>query len=291
MSVEAPVAVRLALPKGRMEDGVLKLLREAGVDVHSGARGYRPTVSLPGFEAKVLKPQNIIEMLHFASRDVGFAGADWVSELNANLVELLDTRLDPVRIVAAAPKSLLQADGTLPARPLLVASEYEQLTQRWIAERELDATCVRSFGATEVFPPEDADCIVDNTATGSTLAANDLAIVDELMRSSTRFYASPAAMEDAGKRSAIEDLVLVLRAVLEARKRVMLELNAPKEHLEAIVTLLPCMRQPTIAPLHHDAGYSIRAAVPRDVLAQLIPQIKAAGGSDLVVTGLAQIVP
>src|SRR5947209_9939143 len=140
MSTFVPRAVpfRLGLPKGRMEQGVLTLLADAGIRVRPSARGYRPDVSLPGAEAKMLKPQNIVEMLALGSRDVGFAGADWVAELEADVVELLDTGLDPVQLVAAASKTLL-VDGRLPARHLVVASEYERLAQRWIAQRRLSA--------------------------------------------------------------------------------------------------------------------------------------------------------
>src|ERR1051325_6197187 len=130
------VPLRLGLPKGRMEQGVLTLLADAGIRVRPSARGYRPDVSLPGAEAKMLKPQNIVEMLAQGSRDVGFAGADWVAELGARLVELVDTDMDPVRLVAAAPEALLDGSGTLPAgRAYVVASEYERLTRAWIAAR------------------------------------------------------------------------------------------------------------------------------------------------------------
>src|SRR5437899_6566321 len=157
--------LRLGLPKGRMEQGVLTLLGDAGIRIRPGARGYRPDVSLPDTEAKTLKPQNIVEMLALGSRDVGFAGADWVAELEANVIELLDTGLDPVQVVAAASKTRLD-DGRLPTRHLLVASEYERLAQRWIAQRRLPAECVRAYGATEVFPPRGPDAIVDTPAHG-----------------------------------------------------------------------------------------------------------------------------
>ncbi len=283
-------AVRFALPKGRMKDGVFALLSEAGIQVQVGARGYRPTLSIPGFDTKVLKPQNIVEMLHAGSRDLGFAGADWVREKGAELVELLDTGLDPVQVVAAAPETLLQ-NGKLPKRPLVIASEYERLTREWIAAEGLDATCVRSYGATEVFPPEDADCIVDNTATGSTLRANQLAIVGVVMHSSTRLYANPKALENPVKKEAIDRFARVIGAVLEARKRVMLELNVDSGALEAVIGLLPSMGAPTVAPLHGDSGYAVKAAVPRNDLPSLIPDLKAAGGTDIVVTSLSQIVP
>ncbi len=287
---EAATVVRLALPKGRMQEGVLRLLADAGIRLTFDRRGYRPTLSLPGFEAKLLKPQNIVEMLHMGSRDLGFAGADWVAEKHAELVELLDTGLDPVRIVAAAGAAFLE-DGRPPARSFVIATEYERLTRAWLEARGYDARIVRSYGATEVFPPEDADMIVDNTATGATLKANGLIVFDELMRSSTRLYAHPTALEDAARRDVIEHFVLLLRSVLSARERVMLEVNVNAADLERVVEILPCMREPTIAPLHHEAGFAVKAAVPRRDLPQLIRAIKERGGSDIVVVELAQIVP
>ncbi len=283
-------SVRFAIPKGRMQEGVLQLLREAGISISASSRNYRPTISLDGFELKVLKPRAIVEMLDSGSRDCGFAGADWVAEEGADIVELLDTGLDTVRLVAAAPESVLEGND-LPARPLIVASEYSALTERWIRERGLDASLLRSYGATEVLPPEDADCIVDNTATGSTLTANNLTIIDELMVSSTRLYASQRAMECPQKREMIEQLVLIVRAVLEARTRVMVEVNVSSECLDAVIETLPCMREPTISRLRSESGFAIKAAVPRAEMARVIPAIRRNGGTDIVVTTPEQIVP
>ena len=280
--------IQLALPKGRMQAGVLKLLAGAGIEVRIGSRDYRPTLSLAGYSVKMLRPQNIVEMLHIGSRDVGFAGADWVAELDADGVELLDTGLDPVSIVAAAPPDIVAAADGGGIR--LIASEYKRLTLGWIEQKGYDAGFIRSYGATEVFPPEDADCIVDNTATGDTLRANGLTIFDELMRSSTRLYASKRAFADNRKRPALERLVLLLRSVLEARRRVMVEVNVGPDDLEAVIEVLPCMREPTIANLHGNAGFAIKAAVPRELLASVIPEIRARGGTDIVVSELAQIV-
>ncbi|MFO0723022.1 MAG: ATP phosphoribosyltransferase [Myxococcota bacterium] len=288
--VDALGTLKLGLPKGRMQEGVFQLLHEAGVSVKVGARGYRPTLPVRWLEAKILKPQNIVEMLEAGSRDVGFAGADWVDELGAHLVELLDTGLDPVRLVAAAPSELVQASWP-PKRRIVVASEYERLTRAWIEKKGLDASFLRSYGATEVFPPEDADCIVDNAATGSTLKANQLEIVDELMLSSTRLYANKAAYHDPTRRPLIDRLVLLVRSVLEARRRVMVELNVAADRLEAVVRVLPAMREPTISPLHGGQGYAVKVAVQRSELPDLIPEIKNQGGSDIVVSVLSQIVP
>ncbi len=290
MSAPDP-SLRLALPKGRMQKGVFDLMSDAGLAVKvSSARGYRPSVPLAEVACKILKPQDIVLMLHRGSRDLGFAGHDWVVERGVGLVEVLDTGMDPVRIVAATPTVSL-VGGAMPARPLVVASEYETLTRRWIEARGHGDTFVRCHGATEVFPPEDADVIVDNTATGSTLAANGLTITDTLLTSSTRLYANPAAMDDPVRRDTIEHIALLLRSVLDARRRVMVEVNCGADGLEALIAVMPAMRQPTVNRLHGDAGYAVKAAVPRQDLPRLIPRIKAAGGTDIVVSTLAQIVP
>lgn len=285
-----PSTLHLAIPKGRIQTGVIDLLGAAGLGLRSGPRGYRPVPSVPGYEVKLLKPQTIVEMLAAGSRDVGFTGADWVAETDADLIELFDTGLDPVQMVVAAPESAL-VDGNLPQRPLVIASEYPHLTKRWIAQRGLDATFVRSYGATEVFPPEDADVIVDITATGETLAANGLVIVEEILHSSTRLYASAIAMDSPDKKIAIEALVLGVRSVIEARTRAMVELNVAEDELELVIGILPCMREPTIAYLHGGAALSVKAAVPRVELARLIPTLKERGATDIVVTQLEQIVP
>ena len=280
--------VQLGLPKGRMVTGCSASWGH-GCPVRTTARNYRASIALRGFEAKVLKPQGIVEMLHAGRRDLGFAGADWVQELGVDLVELLDTGLDRVRIVAAAPEALLE-EGRLPNRPLVIASEYARITQAWIDRKGLDGTFVRSWGATEVLPPEDADCIVDNTATGSTLIANRLEIIDTLMTSSTRLYANPRALEDPARRSLIE-LCLVLRSVIEARARVMVEFNVPRDALDAVLRSVPCMREPTIASLYRSGDFAVKIAVLRSELADLIPDLKRLGATDVVVARLDQIVP
>jgi ATP phosphoribosyltransferase len=282
--------IRFAIPKGRMYDGVAKLMGEAGINTQTSSRDYRPSISLHGYDVKILKPRAIIEMLNIGARDLGFAGADWVSEDSADLVELLDTGLDRVRLVAAVPERSNE-DELLNRPGAVVASEYVNITQRWIDERGYNAKLIRSYGATEVLPPEDADCIIDNTATGSTLDANNLRIIDELMISTTRVYASKDAMKNPAKREQIERFVLLVRSVLEARKRVMLELNVSSENLEKVIEVLPCMRQPTVAPMHNSNGFAVKVAVLRKQLTEVIPLIKARGGSDIIVTQPGQIVP
>ncbi len=281
--------IRVGLPKGHIQENVLELLRDANIEIDRHHRNYRPSFSMTGFEAKILKPQSVAKMVAAGSRDVGFTGADWVEELEADVVEVLDTELDPVRLVAAAPADMVQDGDGLPEN-LVVATEYERLTERWLANTGRSGTVIQSYGATEVFPPEDADVIVDVSQTGRTLAANDLVVVDELITSSTRLYANPDAWNDPVKRDEIDRFALLLQSVLDGRRRVMLEVNVDANQLEDVIEAVPAMRKPTVAPLHNEDGYAVKAAVPKDDVTSLVPDIKRAGGTDIVVTDLAQIV-
>ncbi|MDD3980971.1 MAG: ATP phosphoribosyltransferase [Spirochaetia bacterium] len=303
--------LRVGLPKGRMQSKVMQLLADAGLPVSIDEREYRPRLGNGSnlktqagqlsYETKLLKPQNIVEMLSSGSRDVGFAGADWVRELKADLVELLDTGMDPVSVVVAAPAGLAEQIGEIGAprvswskvcgRSPIVASEYETIARQWMAEKLADAVFIRSYGATEVFPPEDADIIIDNCATGSTLKANGLVIMETVMKSSTRLYASRQAIENPAKKEAAEALVLILRSVMEARRRVMLEMNVEESKLEDLIAILPCLRSPTLSPLEGGKAYAVRVAAPKDQLAALIPEIKRRGGTDILVIQLSQLVP
>lgn len=283
-----PMPIRLALPKGRMYAAVVALLAEAGFRVASNGRNYRPVCSDDRFELKIFKPQNIVRMVELCGHDLAFAGHDWVVELGARVVELLDTGLDPVRVVAAAPRAVAAA-GALRTRRLVVASEYERLSREYLDREGFDYIFVRSFGATEVFPPEDADLIVDNTATGRTLAENDLVELAELLRSSTRLIAHPEVLEGERGR-AVEEFRMLLGAVLDARRRVMVEMNVGPGELAALLRVLPCMRQPTVSPLSGDAGFSVKAAVPREQVVRLIPLLKSAGATDILEYPFSKVV-
>lgn len=280
--------IKLALPKGRMYEAVSRLLADAGFRILTNGRSYRPLCSDDRFELKILKPQNIVTMVGLGSHDVAFAGHDWVVELEAEVVELLDTELDPVRLVAAAPRE--RADvAALRARRIVVASEYERISRRYLDAGGFDYLLLRSYGATEVFPHEDADMIVDNTATGRTLAENGLVELDTLLTSSTRLIANPSALRGAKQRD-LDELVMLLRAVLDARRRVMLEMNVAPESLDAVLRVLPCMRVPTVQELRGDAGFAVKAAVPREGVARLLPVLKAAGACDILEVTFSKVV-
>ncbi|MGQ9560137.1 MAG: ATP phosphoribosyltransferase [Candidatus Oleimicrobiaceae bacterium] len=280
--------VKMVIPKGRIHNGVVQLLSDAGFVLRENDRHYVPTVNDPELQVKIMKPQNIAQLVELGSHDCGFTGRDWIVETGAEVEELLDLQLDPVNIVAAVP---VQVDtAALRKRRLVVASEYERISRRFLAEQAYDFILLRTYGATEAFPPEDADMIIDNTATGQTLREHGLRIVATIMESSTRFIANRQAMRDGRKREKIQELMMLFTAVLNARDRVMLEMNVPAEHLEAVVRMLPCMRAPTVSQLYGEQGYAVKAAVRRAEIIHLIPALKKMGATDILECELKKVI-
>ncbi len=285
--------LKMTLPTGRIQEKVLKLLEQIGVTFQATSRSYRPTCSDSAVQAKFLKAQNIPGLVALGRHDCGFTGFDWITEQEADVVEILDLEFDPVKIVVAVPEHLVELvenNGRNAERQLIIASEYRKLTADYIKRKGLNAVYVQAFGATEALPPEDADIIIDNTATGTTLRANRLVIVEEIMRSTTRFICNKKAYEDPAKRQKLEEMKMLMQSSVQAKSKVLLEMNVSNENFQRVVSAVPCMRAPTVMQLHNGDGYAIKIAVPAKDVPQLIPRLVALGATDILEYRLEKIV-
>ena len=282
--------LRILIPKGRIYENVSRLFADAGYPIALADRTYRPSMGdALWLSAKIMKPQNVGELLELGSHDAGFTGIDWIQESGADVEEIMDLGFDKVQVVAAIPAGI--DEKALKSRKINVATEYINLAERWLQSGGWQYRLLRTYGATEVFPPDDADMMIDNTSSGQTLKDNGLKIIDSLMESSTRFVASKEAMANREKRSRIDELAMLFRAVMEGRSRVMLEMNIPKDKFEDIVATLPAMRSPTVAPLFGDDGYGVKIAVKKNEVSGIILNLKKAGATDIVEYELRKVVP
>jgi len=278
----------LLVPKGRIFDKVAGLLTEAGFPVALTERTYRPSMGADWIDAKIMKPQNVAELLELGSHDAGFTGIDWVKESGADVAEVMDLGFDKVKIVAAVPQE--SSDEYLRGKKLVVATEYVNLAKSWLGKSGYQYRILRTYGATEVFPPDDADMIIDNTSSGQTLKDNGLKIIGTVLESSTRFVASHAALADPDKRNRVEELAMLFHAVLNGRDKVMLEMNIPRDRFETMINSLPAMRSPTVAPLFGDSGYAVKIAVKKHEVPDIIPRLKKLGALDIVEYDLRKVV-
>lgn len=196
----------------------------------------------------------------------------------------MDLGFDPVRIVAAIPDTV-DYDALL-KKPVTIATEYQTLSAKWVQEKKIQGTLFRTWGTSEGFVQDNKDSIaqilIDNTSTGSSLRANHLKIVDTLMESSTRMYASKEAMANPAKKQKIMELKMLFQTVLDARNRVMLEMNVAEDKFESLVKGLPSMRSPTVSPLFGGNGYAIKIAVKKSDVPTLLPKLQSLGATDIV---------
>ncbi|MFH1306557.1 MAG: ATP phosphoribosyltransferase [Candidatus Micrarchaeota archaeon] len=273
------------MPKGRLYNEVILLLKDAGFNLSGNSRNYRPTINDPKIEVKILKSQNIPKLVELGSQDIAFTGYDWVVEQNADVQELMDLGFNPVKLVACAKEGF---DFKKPN--LRVASEYESLSRSFMQKINPNFIFIKSFGATEVFIPEDADIIVDNSSSGATLKENDLQVMSTVLTSSTRLIANKKSLKDKFKKKKIGEFVLLLKSALEGRERVLIEMNVPKEKLKQIIPSLPCMKSPTISKLYSGGGYAIKIAVKKQEVNLLIPLLKEKGATDILVFSLQKVV-
>lgn len=287
--------LKILLAKGRIYESVYALLNDVGISIHLPDRTYFPLTNQKDLAFQVVKPQIASVLLAADKADVGFSGKDWVYEngVQDKLEEVMDLGFDGVKIVAAVPETA-DYDSIL-KKKVTIATEYQNLSRQWVESKHLDGTVFRTWGTSEGFvqdaPDSIAQILIDNTSTGSSLKANRLKVVDVLMESSTRMYASKNAMADPEKKRKIMELKMLFEAVLDARDRVMLEMNVAKENLDTLVKEIPAMRSPTVSPLFGGNGYAVKIAVKKSEVPVLLPKLKSLGASDILEYQLRKVMP
>ncbi len=278
--------LKILLAKGRIYESVYELLNDVGISIHLPERTYFPSTNQADLAFQVVKPQITSILLAQNKADLGFSGKDWVfeNEVQDNVVEIMNLGFDPVKIVAAIPDS--KDFDKLLSEPLTIATEYQTLSKKWLGDKKIDGTIFRTWGTSEGFVQDNEDALaqilIDNTSTGSSLKANRLKIVDTLMESSTRMYASKSAWENPEKKQKILELKMLFEAVLAARSRVMLEMNVSKANFENLINGIPSMKSPTVSPLFGDNGYAVKIAVKKSEIPNLLPKLQALGATDIL---------
>ena len=278
--------LKILLAKGRIYESVYELLSDVGISIHLPDRTYFPTTNQEDLAFQVVKPQIVSLLLANNKADMGFSGKDWVYENGCqdDVVKIMDLGFDPVRIVAAIPEA--RDFDKLLKSPVTIATEYQALSRKWVEDKKIDGTIFRTWGTSEGFVQDNEDSIaqilIDNTSTGSSLKANRLKIVDTLMESSTRMYASKTAMADPAKKQKIMELKMLFETVLNARSRVMLEMNCAEDKFDTLIKGIPSMKSPTVSPLFGGNGYAIKIAVKKSEVPTLLPKLQSLGATDIV---------
>jgi ATP phosphoribosyltransferase len=290
--------LKLVIPKGSLEVQTLRLFEEADLRVRRGSdRDYHGAIDDERIErVSILRPQEIPLYVQDGLFDLGITGQDWIAETGAD-VAVLTTLTYAKTGTGHGTKVVLAVPNEHPANSAKeippgtrISTEFVELTKRAFADLGIDVKVSWSFGATEAKVPEIVDAIVDVTETGSTLRAHGMKIIQTLLTSDPVLVANREAAADPAKRAAMDDIVTLLRGAIEAEGRALIKLNVTQEHLDAVLAVVPSMKAPTVSPLA-EGGFAIETVVDKRGVNRLIPQLKAAGGSDILELPISKIVP
>ena len=286
--------LRFAIPNGSLQQGTVDLFSKAGYNMVVRERSYFPTVDDDEIECMLVRPQEQPRYVQDGIIDAGITGYDWIMETRANVIEVAEMVYSkvsrrPTRWVFVVPndspvKTVKDLEGKR------IATELTNLTRDYLDKQGVTALVEYSFGATEVKPGLLCDAIVDATETGSSLRANNLRIIDTLVESTPRLIASPQAWEDPWKRQKIEDVALMLNAVMAAEGKVWLSLNTRAEDLDAVIELLPALDKPTVSSLSDPEWREVTTIVDEDLVRVIVPKLKRAGAHGIVEYPLNKII-
>src|SRR5437660_1979111 len=291
--MSSPV-LKLGVPAGSLQEATGELFRKAGYKITFASRSYYPQIDDPEITCTLIRAQEMPRYVQDGSLDCGLTGHDWILENDAKVVELGELIFSkvsrrPVRWVLAVPNdSPVQNIRDLQGKR--VATEVVNLTRRWLAQHGVEAQVEFSWGATEAKPPKLADAIVEVTETGSSLRANNLRIVTELLQSTTRFVTNQRAYADPWKKQKMDDLVLMLQGAMAAEGKVGLMMNVRRADLPAVLNILPALQTPTISSLSDPEWVDVNTILDENNVRQIVPLLKQAGARGTVEDPLSMII-
>jgi ATP phosphoribosyltransferase len=287
--------LKLGLPAGSLQNTTLDMFKKAGYNIHIGDRSYYPYIDDEEIECVLMRAQEIPKYVEDRVLDVGLTGKDWITETEADVVELADLNyskrgLRPVRLVLAVPQdSPFQKAEDLEGKR--IATELVETTRRYFAEKGVAVSVYFSWGATEVKPPLLADAIAELTETGRSLKANNLKVIETLLVSTPRVIMNHESANDAWKLKKVENMITLLKGALLAEQKVMLKMNVHSENLPKVIDLLPALRRPTISNLCADNWVAVESVVDEKVVRNLICELKEAGAEGILEFPMNKIIP
>lgn len=286
--------IKIGLPKGSLQESTFDLFRRAGFQVSVSSRSYFPRIDDPEIEAVMFRAQEMSRYVEDGVIDMGLTGHDWICENGSDVVEVCELTYSkatsrPARWVLAVPnESPVQKPQDLAGG--IIATELVNVTKKYFEKLGVDVKVEFSWGATEV-KARMLDGIVEVTETGSSLVANNLRIVDEMLSSTTRLIANKTAWEDDFKREKIEAVALLLQGAIAGREKVGLKMNLPKAQLDAVSKLLPAEKSPTVSHLTDEKFVALEVILEERDARDLVPKLKKAGASGIFTYPLLKVIP
>ena len=287
--------LKLGIPKGSLENATIELFKKSGWKISISSRSYFPSVDDDELRCTLVRAQEMSRFVEMGTLDAGLTGKDWILENNSNVVVVQDLVYSKISTVSARWVLVVAEDS--PIRTLKdlegkkIFTELVNFTKRYFAERKIKVDVEFSWGATEGKVIEGlADAIVEVTETGSTLRANGLRIVEELMRTNTQLIANKDSYQDPWKREKIEQISLLLQGALRAEGMVGLKMNVAANDLKGVMEILPSITAPTVSHLFESDWFAVETIISEKVVRELIPQLQKRGAVGIIEYPLNKVI-
>jgi ATP phosphoribosyltransferase len=287
--------LKLGIPKGSLESATIDLFKKSGWKITVSSRSYFPVIDDDEIRCTLVRAQEMSRFVETGTLDAGLTGRDWVLENGSDVMVVQDliyskTSLSRARwVLVVAEDSPIRTLKDLDGKKIF--TELVNFTKRYFAERSIRVDVEFSWGATEGKVIEGlCDAVVEVTETGSTLRANGLRIVEELMQTNTQFIVNKESYRDPWKREKIEQISLLLRAALQAEGMVGLKMNVPANDLKAVMEILPSITSPTIAHLFESDWFSVETMISQKIVREIIPKLQKRGAVGIIEYPLNKVI-
>ncbi len=279
--------LKLGIPKGSLESNTIKLFKRAGWSITYDSRSYFPDIDDEDISCALVRAQEMSRYVDDGTLDLGLTGKDWILENESDVVVVQDLVYSKASTRQARWVLVVREDSPIKTIEDIsgkrISTELVNVTRNYLKERGIDAHLEFSWGATEAKVVEGlVDAIVEVTETGSTLRANNLKIVHEVMKTNTQLIANKKAWDDPWKRKKIEQISILLGGSLMAMGKVGLKMNVARENLGGVVLLLPSLKAPTTSALYDENWFAVEAVVDRGIVRELIPLLREAGAEGII---------
>jgi ATP phosphoribosyltransferase len=287
--------LKLGIPKGSLEANTVELFKKAGWRISYDSRSYFPDIDDEEIVCSLVRAQEMSKYVEAGNLDIGLTGKDWIIENDSKVVAVQDLVYSKTSARQARWVLVVRQDSPIQSIEDMegkhISTELVNFTKRYFRERNINVLVEFSWGATEAKVVEGlVDAIVEVTETGSTIRANKLKIIHELMTTNTQLIASQAAWEDPWKRQKIEQIRILLKGSLQALGKVGLKLNVSKENLGRVVLLLPSLKAPTISSLYSEEWFAVETIVSAHIVRDLIPVLQEAGAEGIIEYPLNKVI-
>ncbi len=287
--------LKVGIPKGSLENATIELFKKSGWRITVSSRSYFPTVDDDEIRCTLVRAQEMSRFVEMGTLDVGLTGKDWILENGSDVVVVQDliyskTSASPARwVLVVTEDSPVHKLEDLNGKKIF--TELVNFTKQYFAKRNVHVDVEFSWGATEGKVIEGlADAIVEVTETGSTLRANGLRIVEELMKTNTQLIANRESYRNPWKKEKIEQISLLLQGALRAEGMVGLKMNVSANDLKGVIEILPSLTAPTISNLFQTDWFAVETIISEKVVRELIPKLQKQGAIGIIEYPLNKVI-